>query len=55
MSEETIVVLPVGDSTRAKMAFPSARVCVNSAKHHLELNQFLVRIRMTAWDRSISR
>ena len=50
-----IRVSPVGASMTGKMAFPSARAWVNSAKHHLDSSQFGVWMTMTASDRSISR
>ena len=54
MSPET-KVSPVGASMSGKIALPSARAWVNSAKHHLLSNQFLVRIRITASEPAISR
>ena len=42
-------------ASNGKIALPSARAWVNSAKHHLLSNQFLVRIRMTASAPAISR
>ena len=47
-------VSPVGATIAGKIALPSARAWVNSAKHHFEASQFGVWMMMTAWDFSTS-
>jgi dipeptide/tripeptide permease len=50
-----INVSPAGVSMMGKIALPSARAWVNSAKHHLESSQLGVWMMTMASDRSISR